>query len=215
MPSRTSAGVATAVLLPSAHAVRARPRALLDLDLPLRSSIEGDIGEATSGEPVPRRFDRERVRDGPLAPSVVMAEGLTVGRDAHHSALVRVGEQVLGALDERRARERAEAERDLVGEGALVEHDRDAAPIAARMAPPIGVPRVDGSIVDGFPHLVARSQRSHPDRLSGRQDRETHALLSEHLEHLVVHRRSRAATSPRHAARIDVRSRRGPTALAS
>ena len=180
-----TARAAAAIRAPALDAVRAAPRGpLADLDL-----VHGRVGRQ-EGRVVRERgrlvcldlLDRRRQRH--LAEAAVVAVCLAVGRAVDElRPRARIGEggveprhEVLGALQQ-------PLERDRARDGSVVEEERQAEP--ARSAPEIRTARIDltAGVLPGL-----GIQRSHALGLMGRQDRELHAGLGEHLERLVVHR---------------------------
>ncbi len=165
-----------------------RPRALLDLHLPVGRLPQSELGESPGREPASGRLDRERVGNRPLAPTVVMTERLTVW-----SRCRRRRDRRRRRGDARRDRRAPHStasptrRRRRVRAASVVEDDPHAPAVAARVTPLIRASSVDRAVVDRDPFVVARASESHPHRLARSQDREADAFLGEHREHLVVH----------------------------
>ena len=81
------------------------------------------LAEVGDPEVAPRGFDGQRMGEAPLAEPEVMAVRLAVRGDAHQLARARFG--VREAVDERRARLENSLEGDGMGDGSVIEKDRE------------------------------------------------------------------------------------------
>ena len=181
-----AARAAAAIGPPALDPVGAAPRGTLaDLDL-VRGRVGGQERAVVRERRCALRLDLlHGRRQRHLAEAAVVAVRLAVGRALDElRPRARVGEgraqprhEVLGALQQ-------PLERDRAGDGSVVEEHRQAEP--ARPAPEIGPARID-PVADVLPGVGP--ERPYALGLMGRQDRELHAGLGEHLERLAVHRR--------------------------
>jgi hypothetical protein len=197
VPALLASRVTAAVGVPAADAVSAAPGGvLLDLDLVVRRETLQELRVVGEPDTVARVQPQQRVGERHVAVAVVVAVGLTVGRDVDHARPVVAGEGAEQPLDELLAVVEQLLVGHRLGDGPVVEEQRDAA--AGGEVQEVGQRRIDALVALEAPPLAAG--RPHPRRLRLRQDGEAQAQLGEDVEALEVHRRFRQPQAFRRAA---------------
>ena len=186
-PAPVHAGIAAAVRAPALHAVDATPRRLLeDFRLVLRRMAVEVGGVVDQFDGWVGLEQRQAVGERHLAVGVVVAVGLAVRGDAYDLRPVAVvAERSHEPVAKGLAALQHVAEGHVLGDGAVVEKDREITPV--RQAHEVGRGGVHMGVGNVPPVAAALVQAAHARGLARGQDREADAGVGQDAERFQVH----------------------------